>query len=366
MNTQLITPEAPHPALLLRGLDSLYVSYYVKPQDSTLDFEELSFQKERVSDSRTETFSDVRLGSERFALLPYGKHPYRYVLSNPLFEVRLAEHMRPACHVQFHSEGLWQLGVDALAARFDLWRESVQLNCTRPEVVARADWAFDFHMPTIDFEPEHFVSRAAKDAAHRENGQLQSLRFGTGAIVLRVYDKVAEIEQQSQKAFFFELWGREDEVWRVEFQVRSPRLKSAGIRSLADLKELQNDLLRELAENHTTLRRPNGDSNRSRWPLHHLWEQLQGNIESLPQTGLVREVDPALPISWRLFQQTKSLHGTLKGLAALLHAQEGGEQPPTLEGVASALPELLKQHHNRFIWLNDIRQRVKALELGQW
>ena len=37
-----------------------------------------------------------------------------------------------------------------------------------------------------------------------------------------------------------------------------------GIHTIGELKELQNDLLRELATDHTTLRRPGNDTNRAR------------------------------------------------------------------------------------------------------
>jgi len=84
------------PQLLLSGLDSLYVSYYLELDHSRLDFDDLEYQRERVQEARLEEFAEIDLGSERFALMPYGKNPYRYVLGNEAFEVRLSEHMRPS------------------------------------------------------------------------------------------------------------------------------------------------------------------------------------------------------------------------------------------------------------------------------
>src|SRR3546814_12361909 len=66
-------------ALLLRGLDSLYVSFYLNVASNALDWEELGYQKERVR-AREADLAPLALGSERFALMPYGKNPYRYVL----------------------------------------------------------------------------------------------------------------------------------------------------------------------------------------------------------------------------------------------------------------------------------------------
>lgn len=261
-------PQEPmqRPKLLLRGVDSLYVSYYLDMATGRLDWDDLAFQKERLKRTRDEKFSEIELGSERFALQPYGRHPYSYVLSNKAFQVSLGEHIKPGCHVHFLSEALWQYGVNGVLERFDEWSRSMDFRATQPETVSRADWAFDYDLPTVDFVPDDFVSRARKNSIWRENRCLQTVTFGSGDTVVRVYDKVAEIGQKSGKAWFFELWGQQQDVWRIEFQLRRERLRQAGINTTQELKDFQNDLLRELATSHTTLRCPNDDGNRSRYP----------------------------------------------------------------------------------------------------
>ena len=52
------------------------------------------------------------------------------------------------------------------------------------------------------------MSLASKDSKHREGGRIQTLTFGRDDVVLRVYDKVAEIEQQSHKTWLFASVGR--------------------------------------------------------------------------------------------------------------------------------------------------------------
>ncbi len=188
------------PAALINGLDSLYVSYFLDMTTGKLDFEELEYQKQRLKADKGRQFIEISLGSETFALRPYGRNRYAYVLANEAFEIRLTELMQPSCYVQFFSKALWTEGVGALLERFEAWRESLELRPRRPERVSRADWAFDFHLPSADFIADDFVSRAAKDATHRDNRAEQTFTFGKGDVVVRVYDKVAEIEQQSGKA----------------------------------------------------------------------------------------------------------------------------------------------------------------------
>ena len=83
----------------------------------------------------------------------------------------------------------------------------------QPEKVARADFAFDYYLPGgADFIADHLLSRASKDSTYREAGRVQTITAGRGDVVVRLYDKVAEIEQQSGKAFFFPLWGEREDV----------------------------------------------------------------------------------------------------------------------------------------------------------
>ncbi len=353
-----------NPPLLLRGLDSLYVSFYLDMATSFLDWEQLSYLRERAQMERRGGITETMIGSETFAVMPYGKHPYRYVLINKAFEVRLAEHNQPNCHVRFSSEALWREGAENLLSRLRSWFASLAMLERRSERVGRADWAFDFHLPKVDFTEDHFISRARKDAKHRDNGLDQTFRFGTTDIVVRVYDKCAEIEQQSGKTWFFQLWGRADAVWRVEFQVRGARLKQGGIGSFDDLRAFEGDLLRELATKHTTLRKPNGDSNRSRWPRHPLWNSVTEAIQTMPQTGLIREIDDLKPISYLLHHAGKSLYGNAKNAAMLLHYMSGRKVIPDLAFVLEELPGILEEHHSEALFLADVEQRIKKRDLG--
>ena len=364
MSSSRIAPS-PQDAALLSGLDSLYVSYFLDVAGSALDFDELASRKELVRVAAS-LFGKTTLGSESFALMPYGKRPYSFVLSNRAFEVRLAPRLQPACHVQFYSEALWHEGLDGLESRFRAWCDSLGLKAYRREVVARADWAFDYHLPEADVSAENMVTRATKDATYREHGQAQTISLGKGDVVVRLYDKCAEIAQKSGKAWFFTLWGREDGVWRVEFQVRGARLKEAGIVTLTDLRELQNDLLRELAGTHTTLRRATADTNRSRWPLHPLWVRLLRDIAALPQAGLVRALDEQGSLVWRRQKQLKALYGSLKGLAAVQSLIAGREEAVELESLLRSLRGLLRFEHAAALWKGDVERRMTAYRYGKW
>jgi len=351
---------------LLHGFDSLYVSFFLDTSASKIDWDDLVYRKEMLIRERRKEFSEITLGSETFALLPRGSYPYAYVLKNKAFEVQLAERLQPCCFVKFSSEALWNEGIDALEARLRKWFASINSLQICPEKVSRFDYAFDYHLPDATFEYDWFVSRAKKDAAYRESRSFQTFSFGRGDIVVRIYDKVAEIEQESGKAWFFDLWEENKQVWRIEFQVRGERVGQGGIRTLEDLRNLIWDLLRELAENHTSLRQPSADTNRSRWPLHPLWQDLLNTIAAQPQTGLVRSFDPENGLEWRFQKQKQSIFGALKGLAAVKGLLEGHRGPIPFDELLEELPEVFASEHSETLWSNDVEKRMKAHGYGLW
>ncbi|MBF0382336.1 MAG: hypothetical protein HQL69_15030 [Magnetococcales bacterium] len=353
--------------LLASGLDSLYVSFYLDLSTGVIDWEELSLQKIKLQTEQHEKFAKITLGYEVFAIKPFGRNPYTYVLENEYFNISLGEKIQPNCYVKFSSKGLWQLGLNALMERTADWLDSLNIVTVKPESISRADFAFDYYLPAPNFDLSNFVTRATKKSTWTEHNKLQTIQLGAGDIVIRVYDKVAEISQQSKKSWFFEIWNRTSDVWRIEFQIRGKALREVGIETLSDLKHYQNSLLKELAEQHTTLRVPSSDSNRSRWPLHPLWEQLQNDISILPQSGLGSILDPEKSVQYRMHMQAKSIYGHLKGFGVLLQAKEGGPDPPQLENVVQNLVNfLLLEHHQQTVWKADLSKKYEAWRLGQW
>ncbi len=356
---------APLPRLLIHGLDSFYVCYYFDLASSKLDFDELEYLKQLAKDREADK-AHIEIGRERFQVMPSGQKFYKCVLVNRDFKIALAEHMHPSVKVQFFSEALWRDGARALHERIIEFAKAIGAATLKPEQIVRADWAFDFDLAAIDFDEDDFVSRAIKNNKWRKGHAVQTFGFGVGEIVARIYDKVAEIDNASGKAWFHDLWGQKENVWRVEFQVRGERLRQAGIRTIDDLEDLQGDLLKQLALAHTSLRRPNGDSNRARWPLHPLWQSLVAAIDAMPQLGLCRHYDPANSLEYRYRKMSQSLYGSLKGLGALSHLMAPSKGIPTFEEILKQLPKATDPFHSDSIWQAALEERLRKHRAGQW
>jgi len=352
---------------LLFGHDTVQCAYYLQADSgSGIDFEVLSRVREEARHSKAREPKVVRINGMGLLVEPSGsKSGYPFILSNADFRIECGEYNVPSFFVTFRSEALWREGAQALHERFMAWAISLGFKDERPESLSRVDFTFDYSVPYVDFDEDSFVSLSSKDATHREHGKAQTFQLGRDDIVLRVYDKIAEIKQQSNKVWFFELWGQETDVWRIEWQTRKDILRRFSIRTFADLNDLQGDLLRYLAEEHTTLRLKSEDSNRSRWSLHPLWVDLQAQIKTLSAMGVYREVDGLGVLDERLMRMAVSINGYLKRIAAISCLRDGEDfmsQPAAME----RLRRLLVKVHDPLDWRQDVAKRIQHMQLGRW
>ncbi|MFQ5563044.1 MAG: hypothetical protein ACE5FO_05700 [Parvularculaceae bacterium] len=366
MQTDDLTRTPPQFEFLTSGIDSLYATYAFDMSCGAIDFAELEYQKTLARDAVDRDSKKICLGGLDLHLLAQGSYPYRYVLENRDLRIRLAERMQPSCAVQFKSVGLWSKGYQALDRTLKDWAARLKLQPVQPSTVSRLDYAFDFHLPHRDFALEHFKSRAKKDVQWRNAGKLETFSFGTGDVVVRIYDKSAEIAQASGKAWFHSIWGRADNVWRVEFQARRDRLVQGGISSIDEIEPYLGDLLRELASSHTTLRSPTSDTNTSRWPLHPLWRNLQDQITRMAQTGIVETHKPGNGLFYRRQRLIASAIGYLKALAAVEALDKGLDPPPSASDTLAIIDAAARYHVEPEEFRRDVERRIGDHGRGEW
>ena len=353
--------------LLLSGHDTIECAYYLAPSaNCLLDYERLAVEKEEMRLSKSRKPKAIKLGCEEFMLASHGtKSGYPFLIENDAFSIQFGEFNSPSFFVAFRSMALWHQSAQGLHERFLAWAASVGLRSYKPEVLSRVDFTFDYHLPVIDFDEDNFVTSFAKDNQHRKNRKVQTFRLGEGELVLRIYNKCDEITETSAKTWFYDLWGTDKEVWRIEWQARKQWLRTVGIRTFDDLKERQGDLLRLLVHQHTTLRIKTDDSNRSRWPLHPLWRDLSERVAQMEGLGVVRELDMPALLDERQMRNIISVYGYMKRIAAIQCLQNG--LPMMAHDLAQQrLSELLNRIHDPLTWQNDVERRITEMRLGEW
>ena len=355
------------PRLVLSGHDTIECAYYLAPSDTCqLDYERLAVEKEEMHLSKSRKPKALNLGTEEFMLAGHGTGSgYPFLIENEAFSIQFGEFNKPNFFVTFRSIALWHQSAQGLHDRFMAWAESMGLRAYMPERLSRVDFTFDYHLPVIDFDEDNFVSSFAKDNQHRKNGKVQTFRLGEGDLGLRVYNKCDEIKESSAKTWFYELWGREQDVWRIEWQTRKEWLRLVGIRTFEDLRERQGDLLRQLVNDHTTLRLKTDDSNRSRWPLHPLWQDLVERVGQMEGLGVVRELDRPALLDERMARITISLYGYMKRIAAI-YSLQGNTPAISLKQARAHLSVQLENIHDPLTWQTDVERRITEMRLGEW
>lgn len=355
------------PRLLLHGPDTVQCCYYLAPRgDDVLDFVAIQAERDRLRAAGTNDAAPIMLGSREFLLSPRGSSSgYPIVINDGDYRIEFGRHNNPPFFVTFRSAALWRSSMQELHENFLDWARSVGYQPVKPESMTRVDYCFDYSLDIVDFDEDCFVTLSSKDAQHRENGRIQTLSFGKGGVVLRVYDKVAEIEQQSGKVWFYYLWAQDKNVWRIEWQARKEVLRRFGIRTFADLHGRYKPLLEYLANEHDTLRVRNEDTNRSRWPLHPLWRDLQRQIDQMEGIRETKGADPTVVLEYRLMQIGISVCGYLKRMGAIRCVQTDRDSI-TIEEALQLLEKLVRRTHTCLNWVVDVEKRIKEIRLGDW
>jgi hypothetical protein len=217
----------------------------------------------------------------------------------------------------------------------------------------------DLYIDTQGWEPdqvafERFVTRAAHRRAreepreiHHEGREVSSLVFGGGDLVCRVYNKTLLMRKKGE-TWQREVWRGFDPdhpVWRIEFQFRRAALRDFHIggehvHSVADVLAVRQGLWQYGME-WLSLREPAEDSNRSRWPVAELWEELRRVEIGSPCAELVRE---------RLREADEArLVALFVGCASSLAARGyGTELPDTLRRAVPAAERHLRKKGRSF------------------
>lgn len=352
---------------LLSGHDTVEVNYHLTPRaDCTFDFEGLIARRESLRSQKIAEPAPVMLGDVEFLLHPKGTATkYPILLTNRDWTVSCGLNNDPSFNVRFSSEALWASDAMELHQRFLLWAHMVGLDTYAPEKLSRVDFCFDYHVEEVDFDQDSFLSKSKLDSRHRFAGVDQTFTFGKGDVMMRVYDKSAEIENKSLKVWFHDLWGRSDNVWRIEWQARTPILKRFGLRTLDNLYDQQGDVLYYLSREHDSLRIPSKDSNRSRWSLHPLWRDIQWRAENFSRQGLIAEINPLKPLDEREHNYAVSLYGFLKGIGAMQGLRKNMDLVPFDDALLRAA-HILRRIHDPLAWKLDVSKKIAHARLGRW
>ena len=200
----------------------------------------------------------------------------------------------------------------------------------------------DLYVDTQGWEPTRedfprFVCRAQRKTEfegarqlHSRGRRLEGFMFGRGAIAARIYDKTLELASRGE-TWPHAIWKGVDpdrHVWRVELQFRRPALKSFRLKTVADVLTAREELW-DYGMRWISLRVPNGDTNRSRWPEAPVWAALRETAMGSPRSELVRER-----------REAASKLRLLRGFVGYATSLAACDKADDVEDAVGALPEV--------------------------
>jgi hypothetical protein len=310
--------------VLSAGVDSLYASAVGAPASC-----HLTTAQERKAAAAAEEQPVVwepEGAGRAFLVRPHGWRGFPIWLTSPAMDVCMGGGKAlPALYLWMQAAFLHQVGVEVAVEEAERVRAAlVREREARPDPDGewpRPDgWCgehrpaqaalggeltasrIDLYVDVQGWQPERedfprFVCRAqrkwefeADRQMYTRGRRLSGFTFGRGAVLARIYDKTLELAVRGE-TWPEVIWrnaDRERPVWRVELQFRRPALKAFGLRTVADVLAVRQELW-DYGMRWLSLREPDGDSNRSRWPEAPEWRVLREAVMGSPRSELVRE-----------------------------------------------------------------------------
>lgn len=348
---------------LRHGVDSLYLSFQggIEP-DLAVCLQDCKLKAQSINE-HTVSLAGIGIEDHQFMVLPRGRGRFAFVLEDNWFSIQLSNAsagVMPLAMVQVRSEYLTAVGpAEAIVTASRLLEGMGTL--TAPPKVSRIDLFADFctDHDLAALPGSHWVKRSKKRSIHEEADQVTGISFGAGnEVSARLYDKTREL-LKSGKDYMRPLWAGEgwdgqEQVWRMEFQVRREGLPVEMLGPAAEALGACGPLWRYLCDDWLRLAVPSAtDDTRSRWPTHPLWEGLSRLWDVDPEAPPLTRVPKArLPSDDRLFRHGISGLSSFmaregiteldEGLGEFLHALEAYYDDP-----AKQFPETLEAYVRR-------------------
>ncbi len=294
------------------GIDSLYVSFAGElhlDQEANLE----KFKKLAQADLLAEqALSQIKLNDHLFEVKDKGTGMFPFTIEDNCFRINLSRRRAksmPMAYIKISSEYLTHKPVLEIIADLSLVLSELGVIEFQPKV-SRIDLFVDF-ASTENMESWHreaWVTRSEKINQYAVKGEFSGWSIGMGSgMAARLYNKLLEIAT-SNKGYLVPLWNEagwdgKTPIWRLEFEIKRDILSQFDVQALNTTLANLNGLWSYAATEWLKLTIPSeGDSNRSRWPIHPLWAYLSSVDFETSGGALSREFSPQrIPSDRRLF-----------------------------------------------------------------
>ncbi len=327
--SQVIPQEV---GILASNIDTLMLSIDIKWNDSYF-FAALTEGKSLAKLDKIDfpIPFDIDSGNDEyfFNVKYHGSQGYEWILNNPEYSLLVGNWInpqsRPSVMVTIRSETLWRKGPRKAVCFITSFLEKLGAEIITTKI-SRLDLCVDTLFPEYLWSAnilENRVTRATETKIFHSNKKLTGIMIGKGIFSARLYDKPLEIQQQSNKTWFFDVWGLKEvpknhKIIRVEFQLRREAIKQLGIKHVYNLFDFIQNIWSYCTKDWLKFQDNPGKQSHQRKTLDW-WESIQNGFNNIPAgSPLIR--NKAIKANQdRLSQQ---INGLLSSFAAL--ELEGG------------------------------------------
>lgn len=321
------------------GIDSLYLSFggelFSAQEKRLVELKKLA-QADHIKD---QAFAQIVLAGHVFEVKDKGAKFFPYILEDNTFRIQLSKassKSMPMAYVKISSEYLTHQPVEVIV---DDLRAVLNLlgSIDYMPKVSRIDLFVDFvsSYSMESWDRHAWVTRAQTINQYAVGGEFSGWSIGTGSETMmgRLYNKLLEIIV-SGKAYLISLWQEagwnpetDGQVWRLEFEFKRDILSQFDLQPLNLALSNLNGLWSYATTEWLKLALPTeGDSNRSRWPVHPLWLSLSSIDFETDGGPLSRKFSPErMPSDRRLFDHGFSVLSSFMAREKITDIYQGVE-----------------------------------------
>lgn len=272
------------------GFDTLDINYFVDFERTQDLFEKLKLTKLSLQSTNDQEVNINLVSNQHqteYALQRYGTKIFSFVLKKGDITFSLSN--RPSTsgipNVNLKIGSISSASYKQVKTDFE--KLLLALGCTiKEEKLSRIDICKDLScdITTLDIQClEKHISKARSASIYYQYKTLTGIQVGKGNVVLRIYDKIAEMTQkndENKKNHFQEIWKNQENVTRIEYQLRREFLNDYNINTLEQLEQKINEIWLYLTESwfrHTQKPVDRINKNQTDSKISNFWKQVQKN-----------------------------------------------------------------------------------------
>lgn len=239
----------------ISNVDTICCLIYFENYDSNIYIQDLlkylKAEKEKAllaATNNAEYKHMITINEMAFQLFPNGTHGYSYIIRNNGYEIKIAQFNSKLkafapVSVRISAEYLWSQGLRNSWNILQNWLVETFDNIKEVKI-SRVDLAT--HISDVDFTTNYekcYKGNFKKFQNFYTDRKINSICFGSRSsdIYCRIYNKTQEINELKHKYWFIDIWKKYDmnvdNVWNVEFELKSEQLRKFDIISINDLLE---------------------------------------------------------------------------------------------------------------------------------